>query len=186
MMQGEISLVPREARPYQGQGAGIVTRVVANTVDAVGVTVALALSYLIVNAAAFVIPPRGFQLVNAPVVFSLATVVVVFTVYLAAAWSITGRTYGAHLMGLRVVDRRGRPLAVPWALARAVLCVAFPVGLLWCIGSPSRRSLQDALLRTSVIYDWTPRHPSGSTAGVASRPAPVTSESVTSTMTADR
>ncbi|MFL6065990.1 MAG: RDD family protein [Friedmanniella sp.] len=173
MMQGEISLVPREARPYQGQGAGIVTRVVANTVDAVGVTVALAAAYLVVNAAAFVIHPRGFQLVKSPVVFSLATVLVVFTVYLTAAWSITGRTYGDHLMGLRVVGRRGRPLAVPRALARAVLCVAFPVGLLWCIGSPSRRSLQDALLRTSVIYDWTPRHPSGGAGGVASRPAPV-------------
>jgi hypothetical protein len=30
----------------------------------------------------------------------------------------------------------------------------FPIGLLWCAVSTSRRSLQDIVVRTSVIYDW--------------------------------
>ena len=36
-----ISPVPREARPFQGQRAGLVTRLVANTVDALTVSVVL-------------------------------------------------------------------------------------------------------------------------------------------------
>ena len=43
------------------------------------------------------------------------------------------------------------------ALARALLYVAFPIGLVWCAGSGTHRSLQDVVLRTSVVYDWMPR-----------------------------
>ena len=74
------------------------------------------------------------------------------------AWSSTGRTYGHHMMGLRVVGPHGDRLSPPRALLRAVLCVGFPIGLLWCAVSRSRRSVQDVLVRTSVIYDWQP-HP---------------------------
>ena len=57
------------------------------------------------------------------------------------------------------INRDWRRLASPEgrALLRAALCVGFPIGLLWCAVSPSRRSLQDAVLRTSVVYDWRPR-----------------------------
>jgi hypothetical protein len=37
-------------------------------------------------------------------------------------------------------------------LVRAVLCVAFPPLLFWAI--VNRRSVQDLVLRTAVIYDW--------------------------------
>ena len=40
-----------------------------------------------------------------------------------------------------------------------VLCVVFPIGLLWCVVSEENRSVQDLLLRTSVIYDWSVRVP---------------------------
>jgi uncharacterized RDD family membrane protein YckC len=80
---------------------------------------------------------------------------------MAATWSITGRTYGDHVMGLRVVGRRSERVWPPTALLRAVFCVGFPVGLLWCGVSSSRRSLQDVVLRTTVIYDWRPRRATG-------------------------
>jgi uncharacterized RDD family membrane protein YckC len=35
--------------------------------------------------------------------------------------------------------------------------VGFPVGLLWCAADPARRSVQDIVLRTSVVYNWLPR-----------------------------
>ena len=41
----------------------------------------------------------------------------------------------------------------------AILCVVFPIGLLWCVVSEENRSVQDLLLRTSVIYDWSVRVP---------------------------
>ena len=40
------------------------------------------------------------------------------------------------------------------ALARAAFYVIFPIGLLWVLVSGQNRSLQDLVLRTSVIYDW--------------------------------
>jgi uncharacterized RDD family membrane protein YckC len=156
-MQTEISSVPQEARPYQGEAAGLVTRFVANTIDVLAVSAVLIASYFGFNAALFMINPRGFQFTSASLLLSLTTALLVLVLYLTAAWSITGRTYGDHVMGLRVVGRRGRPVRFITALVRAAFCVVFPIGLLWCAGGTSRRSVQDVVLRTSVIYDWSHR-----------------------------
>jgi len=155
-MEG-ISPVPREARPYQGQRAGLVTRLIANTVDALSVCAALLATYAGFNALLFLINPRDFEFATASALLSVTTALFALIVYMTAAWSITGRTYGDHVMGLRVVGRRGDRVWPPTALVRAALCVGFPIGLLWCGVSPSRRSVQDFLVRTSVIYDWRPR-----------------------------
>jgi len=32
--------------------------------------------------------------------------------------------------------------------------VFFPVGVFWVVLSPERRSVQDVVLRTVVVYDW--------------------------------
>ena len=45
-------------------------------------------------------------------------------------------------------------LKVLVALLRAVMYTFFAVGLVWCAVSPRRRSVQDILVGTSVIYDW--------------------------------
>ena len=156
-MEGRISPVPREARPYQGESAGLVTRLIANTVDAFGVSAALMVAYAGTNAFRFMINPRDFEFTRPSVLLNVSVALLVLVVYLTVAWSSTGRTYGDHVMGLRVVGRHGRRVWPTTALVRAVLCVGFPVGLLWCAFSASRRSLQDVLLRTSVIYDWRPR-----------------------------
>ena len=68
-----------------------------------------------------------------------------------------GRTYGDHVMGLRVVNHKGGRLHPLRALARAVFYAIFPIGLLWVLVSGQNRSLQDLVLRTSVIYDWDVR-----------------------------
>jgi uncharacterized RDD family membrane protein YckC len=89
--------------------------------------------------------------------FSVVAASVLFAVYTAAAWAITGRTYGCHVMGLRVVGPDGRRVRPIVAILRAVLCVLIPIGLFLCAGGRSRRSLADLALRTAVIYDWSPR-----------------------------
>jgi uncharacterized RDD family membrane protein YckC len=155
---GGVSPVPREARPFQGEAAGVVSRLIANAIDGVVVAVVLVGGYLGFNGVLFLIDPRGFQFTGATVFASIATASVAMLLYFTATWATTGRTYGDHVMGLRVVNhhrQRVRPLP---ALIRAALCIIFPIGLLWCALSRSRRSVQDALLRTSVIYEWLPRH----------------------------
>jgi uncharacterized RDD family membrane protein YckC len=156
--QGSVSPVPREARPFQGEAAGVVTRLIANTIDGALVVVLLVGGYLGFNGVLFLLDPRGFQFTGASVFKSVATASVAMLLYFTVTWATTGRTYGDHVMGLRVVNRhrrRVRPLA---ALIRAALCIIFPIGLLWCAVSRSRRSVQDELLRTWVIYEWLPRH----------------------------
>ena len=57
------------------------------------------------------------------------------------------------LLGVRVVDRRGKPLRIAVAALRALACVLFPVGLLWVAVDRQRRSAQDIVLGSRVIYD---------------------------------
>ena len=60
MSAPELSPVPREARPYQGETAGVVTRVVANTIDALVVGVMVAACYLGLVSVKFLLDPRNF------------------------------------------------------------------------------------------------------------------------------
>jgi uncharacterized RDD family membrane protein YckC len=165
-----LSPIPREARPFQGQPAGLVSRCLANVVDALVVGVVLVVGYVTVNGVMFVLDPQNFAFTDPSLAWTALWALWTTVVYFAGAWMSTGRTYGAHVMGLRVVGRRGRRVRPAIALARALLCVFFPIGLLWCAVSPNRRSLQDIGLRTSVVYDWRPRADKRSK--VAGSPAP--------------
>ena len=156
-----VSPVPREARPYQGRQAGLVTRSAAGAVDALVVAAVLAVGYAGWIGLRFVIDPRGFDFTGLDALPGVTWFLVLAVVYLTAAWSVTGRTYGCHVMGLRVVNRRGRHPGVLVAAVRAVLYVLFPIGLLWCAVSRSRHSLQDLLLGSAVIYDWLPEAENG-------------------------
>lgn len=49
---------------------------------------------------------------------------------------------------------RASPRALAVGFIRAVLCVLFAFGLLWSAVDRRRRSLQDIVLRTEVVYDW--------------------------------
>jgi uncharacterized RDD family membrane protein YckC len=156
MSEGGVSPLPREARPYQGQRAGLVTRLVAAVIDGVVVALVLLAGYVAWAGLLFLIDPRGFTFPDASLFMSLAAGFVVVVVYLTASWWISGRSYGCLVMGLRVLSYRGVRLRLAGALVRAVFCAVFPIGLLWVAVSRENRSAQDLLLRTSVIYDWQP------------------------------
>ncbi|WP_426562609.1 RDD family protein [Angustibacter sp. McL0619] len=159
MTAGAISPIPKEARPFQGQRAGLVTRLIANTVD--GVVVALVALGIWAGAAVtrFLLHPRSFTIPKASLLLQTTVVLFLLVVYLCVGWATTGRTYGAHVMGLRVVNFRGGRLRPLTALVRSAFCVFFPIGLFWVPASRSNRSLQDTVLRSSVIYDWNRRAP---------------------------
>jgi uncharacterized RDD family membrane protein YckC len=65
---------------------------------------------------------------------------------------VSGCTVGAVTMGLRVVGRRSDRVPPVVAIVRAVACVVFPVGLLSVAVDRRRRSIQDMLLGTRVVY----------------------------------
>lgn len=153
---GGVSPLPREARPYQGRRAGVVTRFLAAAIDGTIVCLVLAGGYAAYAGVRFLIDPRGFTFPDTSVVFSFVAGFAVLVLYLTATWWISGRSYGCLVMGLRVVDHRGRRLRLPAAFVRALFCAALPIGLVWVAFSGQNRSVQDVVLRTSVIYDWQP------------------------------
>lgn len=154
MSPKRVSAIPVEARPHQGMRAGIVSRVIANSADSIVIVVALTVSYLAWAAIRFLSNPTGFTLPAPAFIVDLLIAATFLFLYFTLSWATSGRTYGDHLMGLRVVNYKGGTLRWWGAMVRAVFCVLFPLGLFWVIVSIHNRSVQDAILRTSVIYDW--------------------------------
>ena len=154
-----VSSIPEGARAYQGHRAGLVSRLLATGVD-LGVTAAaLVAIYAAWSALLFALDPRGFQFPTPSTLVDWFAGMAVLTVYLTASWSTTGRSFGQQLMAQRVVNLHCALLRVPLAFLRAVFCVVFPLGLFWVAFSRQNRSLQDVVLRTSVIHDWLIRVP---------------------------
>jgi uncharacterized RDD family membrane protein YckC len=134
--------------------AGVVTRTAAAAVDVAMVAGTVVLIYLAAVVARFAWSPLTFRWPEPSRPVSGAVFIAVATVYLTIAWARTGRTRGGSLLGLRVVSARLGPLGWWRAAARAVAYIVFPVGLLWSAVSPNRRSAQDVLVRSLVVYDW--------------------------------
>ncbi len=157
MTPGGVSPLPREARPYQGRRAGLVTRGAAAAIDGMVVVLALLAGYGAYALVLFLFNPLNFSFPDLNLVFTMAAAFVVLVVYLALSWRLSGRCYGDLVMGLRVVNYRGERMNLLGALVRAVFCALVPIGLFWVAVNRQNRSLQDVVLRTSVIYDWQPR-----------------------------
>jgi uncharacterized RDD family membrane protein YckC len=139
--------------------AGVVTRLLAGAVDAVVVVVLTALLDLAAAAARFLWSPVDFRWPRPGTAVTVVVLLLVAVVYLAVGWALTGRTYGSRLMGLRVLSSRSRLLGWTRSILRAFVSVVWPVGLLWCGISRTRRSLADVVLRTVVVYDSQPFAP---------------------------
>jgi uncharacterized RDD family membrane protein YckC len=133
--------------------AGVVTRLLAAGVDTAVVVLVTVFVDLGAAGIRFVWSPRDFRWPQPGTQLAVLVLFVVAVVYLTASWSMAGRTYGDRLLGLRVLSGRYRKLGPARSLLRALLCVLFPVGLLWSGISATRRSLQDLVVRTVVVYD---------------------------------
>jgi uncharacterized RDD family membrane protein YckC len=145
------------ARALQGHRAGFVSRLVADAVD-LGVVWAIGLSALLfAGVVRYLLAGPPFRTPVLPSWLGATALLVIAVGYLASGWSSTGRTLGKQVAGLRVLDDSGRRLPLRRALLRAVLCVAFPAGLLWILVSHRNASVQDLLTGTAVIYDWSYR-----------------------------
>ena len=152
-----ISPVPREAREFQGQRAGIVTRLIAATLDSFVIGAVLLGGYLGLVGLLFIIDPRSFEVPNLSPFFSLTAAFCVAVVYLTVFWTLSGRTYGYLVMGLRLQGLGGRRIRFVASALRALFVVVFPIGIAWVPFSRNNKSLQDLVLGTRVVYDWEPR-----------------------------
>jgi uncharacterized RDD family membrane protein YckC len=150
----QINPIPPRARGFQGLRAGVVSRCLAGAVDYLLVIGATLGTYVGIVVLLFLLDPRDFKAPTWKFGQFLILGFVYMFVYLTASFATTGRTIGGRLMGLRVVGRKGTKMRWIPAALRGGFCTAFPVGLLWCAISRENRSIQDIVLRTSVIHEW--------------------------------
>ncbi len=164
-----VAELPTDAIRFQGERAGLVSRGVAAFLDFLLIFAIVLGTIAIIWMLSFVVSPinpvdlSGPDAVQTvadrprripPVGIMIVYGYVLNVLYWTAFWALSGRTVGNLLMGLRVVNRRGDHPGWLLSLLRAMFCTIFPVGLLWVAVSKSNRSVQDTVLRTSVIYDW--------------------------------
>ncbi len=138
----------------QGHRAGFASRVAADAVDLVVVWLLGLALLLAVGATRYMLFGPPFRLPDASVSTEGLLGFLIAVSYLTFGWATTGRTLGKQLAGLRAVSRNGDRLPVARALLRAVLCVLFPVGLLWVLVSRRNYAVHDLLVRSAVVYDW--------------------------------
>ncbi len=141
-----------EPTPDGERAAGMITRGLTAIIDLVVVLLIMGALYGGLVLVRLVYSPAAFSLPSLNAVFSAAVTFAVAVVYLTGCWTVSGSTVGAVIMGLRVVGRRSPRVSLPVGLLRAIGCVVFPIGLLWVVIDRRRRSLQDIVFRTRVVY----------------------------------
>jgi uncharacterized RDD family membrane protein YckC len=144
---------------FQNETAGIVSRTLAAFIDMLVVLTMLVIVWAALAAVLFLARPSHFTVPSPSWSLVVWAAGAASVLYLASAWATTGRTVGAQVMGLRVLDRRGERLGWLRSTARALTYVVFPLGLGWAIVDSRRRSVQDLVVASHVVYDWVPRAP---------------------------
>lgn len=155
-MRAAEAALPPDARSFQGDRAGFPTRLTACLIDVAIIITAVFAIWAGLWLLFLVIDPT--QQLESPHLGSLIVVgYFLIWAYWTLAWATSGRSVGAWVMGVRVINRTGTRVSWPWAALRSAFCLGFPFGLLWVLFSRRNRSLQDSLMRTNVIYDWVVR-----------------------------
>jgi uncharacterized RDD family membrane protein YckC len=133
--------------------AGIVTRILAALIDGVVVAALTGAVFGAVVAGLFVVNPVSFRWPHGLLAEAALVTVGVAIGYLTVGWATAGRTVGGAVLGVRVVSNGGGRLGWTRSACRALLCVLVPLGLLWVAVSARRRSVQDLVVRSTVLYD---------------------------------
>jgi uncharacterized RDD family membrane protein YckC len=163
---------PKEmaGRPYLGGAyAGIVSRVLAFSIDIFVLIMALVLGWVFVSAIVSMFDlDRLFQSLfgttghgTLRVATSGVMLTLIACVYWIFGWTFIGATVGKFLMGLRVVGPGGSRLGF-WRSLRRVIgyfisAFALGLGFLWVIVNKRHHSWADKLSGSSVVYAWHAR-----------------------------
>ncbi len=151
---------PELTEGRQGHYAGAVSRLVAFAAD-VGASWGLfTLGAAALGFAVQLVTGTSFSLGNHQLVSLIAVVIWEF-VYFAYQWSLSGKTIGMALLGIRVVRTDGTPIGPRQAVIRTLtLPLSFLIlglGFLGILTNRDRHALHDRLAGTAVIYSWDAR-----------------------------
>lgn len=170
-----LQTLPVAARAMQGERAGFITRTIAAVIDVV-ITGAIVLGIWVAGwLFLLVFSPSGGASLPPPGYFLLSGYVVLWA-YWTWCWATSGRSPGQSLMGVRVLGRHDQRPSWGLAAVRSAFCVVFQLGIVWVLVSRRNRSVQDVVLGTSVIHDWSSRAATGRVAPLESQQAVVDHE----------
>jgi uncharacterized RDD family membrane protein YckC len=149
---------PVEGR--QGHYAGAVSRLVAFAAD-VGASWGLftlgaaALTFTIQLASG-----TKFSLSNHQAISLIAGVIWEF-LYFAYQWTLSGKTIGMAVLGIRLVKTDGSPVGARQAVIRTLTLplsiVVFGLGFLGILTNRRRYAWHDRFAKTAVVYSWDAR-----------------------------
>jgi uncharacterized RDD family membrane protein YckC len=157
-MASTMVVEPVEGR--QGHYAGAVSRLVAFGAD---VGASWGLFTLGAAALAFtvqLVSGHNFSLSSHQIASLVAAVVWEF-IYFAYQWTLSGKTIGMAILGIRVVKTDGTPIGLRQAVVRTVTLplsiIVFGLGFLGILTNRDRHAWHDRLAGTSVVYSWDAR-----------------------------
>lgn len=144
----------------QGHYAGAVSRLVAFAAD-VGASWGLfTLGAAALSFSIQLVSGTKFSLTNYQIASLVAAVVWEF-IYFAYQWSLSGKTIGMAVLGIRVVRTDGSPIGPRQAVIRTItLPISFlllGLGFLGILTNRNRHALHDRLAGTAVVYSWDAR-----------------------------
>jgi uncharacterized RDD family membrane protein YckC len=153
-----------EEHALQGRTAGFVTRLFAYVADIVVLAGIIALGGWIAVLIDTVFEKMGLN----PNV-DIASIYVflipwIMGFYFVVFWSLTGRTIGKWIMGLKVIRADGQPPTIGRSFIRfigyGVSAIVFWMGYFWVLIDSDRQGWHDHMAKTWVVYDYE-RHQKG-------------------------
>ena len=147
----------------QGNYAGGVTRLVAFAADAGASWGIFTLSAAAITFAIQLVTGTKIDLTKGTIsaVLVLVPFIVWEFVYFAYQWSLSGRTIGMAMLGIRVVATEGVPITGRQAVVRTITLplsfLFFGLGFLGILLNRDRHAWHDRMAKTVVVYSWDAR-----------------------------
>lgn len=149
-----------DAISQQGHYAGAATRLAAFAIDQSAATAVFAIASAVMVWVVTLVTAGEIDWEPATWLTGIAYVVWLF-LYYSYPWSISGKTLGMALVGIRVVRADGAPAGVRNATLRTLALplsfLTLGLGFLPIVVGRQRRALHDVIAGTAVVYAWDAR-----------------------------
>lgn len=151
---------PNAAVSLQGHYAGAATRLAAFAVDQTLATSLFSVGVAVMMWAVALVTGGEVDLDPSSWLTAGALVCWLF-LYYSYPWSMSGKTPGMALLGIRVVDASGTRASVRRAVVRTLALplsfLTLGIGFLPIVFGRTRQALHDRIAGTAVVYSWDAR-----------------------------
>lgn len=151
---------PTTAVSLQGHYAGAATRLAAFAADQTLATSLFGAGLAVTTWAVGLVTADGVSWDPSNIFTAVALLVWLF-IYYAYPWSMSGKTPGMALLGIRVVAASGAPASARCAVVRTLALplsfLTLGIGFLPIVFGRTRQALHDRIAGTAVVYSWDAR-----------------------------